>query len=160
MNSLLLGFTMLAITIGAYTTTLAQDLSGDELSINGFRNPSIGLEYRHQALSVHAGYYPTIISKDSEGESETTSFLRAGLTYWFLPVDGKDIPSSFYASASWLRGLDEERTIDDALLGEVGFRWMVWSGLHLRIGVAALYAEDESVKINPTPGIGYSFNLR
>lgn len=31
----------------------------NEISVNGFRNPSIGLEYRHQQISVHLGYYIT-----------------------------------------------------------------------------------------------------
>ena len=35
--------------------------SSKELSVNGFRNPSIGLEYRKNHVSVHAGYYITAL---------------------------------------------------------------------------------------------------
>jgi hypothetical protein len=130
----------------------AQQLSRNEISINGFRNPSIGLEYRRSHVSVHAGYYPTNFSA-----GVTTSFIRTGLTYWFLPVGKRPNPSSFYASASYVRGLDRDYAGKNGLMGEVGFRWIVWKGLNLRIGVAALTAPGESLKINPTPGISYSF---
>lgn len=42
-------------------------------------------------------------------------------------------------------------------MAEVGFRWMVWQGLNFRIGVAALASPGLDLKINPTPGISYSF---
>jgi hypothetical protein len=34
---------------------------------------------------------------------------------------------------------------------------MVWRGLNLRIGAIALIADGKDLKINPTPGISYSF---
>ncbi|WP_205435325.1 MULTISPECIES: hypothetical protein [Flavobacterium] len=46
---------------------------------------------------------------------------------------------------------------ENAAMTEIGFRWMVYKGLNLRIGVAALAANDKSLKVNPTPGISYSF---
>ena len=64
--------------------------SKHELSINAFRNPSIGIEYRYKHVSVHAGYYPTNFES-----GVTTEFVRTGLTYWFLPVGQKKNPSSF-----------------------------------------------------------------
>jgi hypothetical protein len=42
-------------------------------------------------------------------------------------------------------------------MSEVGFRWMAYKGLNLRIGVAVLAADGKSLKVNPTPGISYSF---
>lgn len=51
------------------------------ISINGFRNPSIGLEYQRQQVSIHAGYYPTNFTS-----GVTTEFMKAGVTYWFAPV--------------------------------------------------------------------------
>lgn len=138
--------------------------STHELSVNAFRNPSIGAEYRYKRVSVHAGYYPTILNDnattDAGATNNTTSFVRAGLTYWFLPVGQRRNPSSFYASASYVRGLDYEYTDRNGVMGEVGFRWMVVSGLNLRIGVAALKAPGRNLQINPTPGISYSFFFR
>lgn len=126
--------------------------SDHEISLNGFHNPSIGLEYRFKQISVHAGYYPTNFESNV-----TTEFLKAGATFWFLPVGKKENPSSFYTSLSYARGLTRDYKDKNAVIGEVGFRWMVFAGVNLRIGVAALAGEGESLKINPTPGISYSF---
>lgn len=123
-----------------------------ELSVNGFRNPSVGLEYRVKHMSIHGGYYPTAFKS-----GVNTNFLKAGVTYWFLPVGKKENPSSFYSSVSYARGFSKDYRDKNAAIGEVGFRWMAWKGLNLRIGVAALTAKGESLKINPTPGISYSF---
>jgi hypothetical protein len=46
-----------------------------------------------------------------------------------------------------------------AVAFEAGARFVVWEGLNFRLGVIALAAEGESLKINPTPSIGYSFNF-
>ena len=136
----------------ASAPVLAQtQLSKNEISVNGFRNPSVGLEFRHKHLSYHAGYYPTAFKS-----GETTNFVKVGVTSWFLPVGKKDNPSSFYAGASYLRGFNRDYEDKNALGVEAGFRWMVWKGLNLRIGVIAV-ATGESLKINPTPGISYSF---
>jgi len=126
--------------------------SKNELSINGFRNPSIGLEYRHQQISVHAGYYITAFEK-----GVTTKFFKAGVTAWFLPVGKKENPSSFYAGVSYLRGINLDYKDENALGMEAGFRWTVWKGLNVRIGAIAVAAKGHDVKINPTPGISYSF---
>ena len=125
--------------------------SKNEFSINGFRNPSIGLEYRHQHVSVHAGYYITAFEK-----GVTTKFFKAGVTAWFLPIGKKQNPSSFYAGASYLRGLNLDYKNENAVAMEAGFRWMVWKGLNLRIGAIGVAAKGHDVKINPTPGISYS----
>ncbi len=71
-----------ALLIIAGTATNAQSkFSKQELSINGFRNPSIGLEYRCQHVSVHGGYYITNFIQNT-----TTQFMKAGISYWFLPI--------------------------------------------------------------------------
>ncbi|GAB4402521.1 MAG: hypothetical protein OHK0039_00650 [Bacteroidia bacterium] len=127
-------------------------LSTHELSINGFRNPSVGLEYRYRAVSAHAGYYLTNF------ESGTTwQFVRCGVSLWFLPVGRREHPSSFYASLSYLRGLNRDYRGLNALATEVGFRAMIWKGLQARIGVVALAAPDRPLRINPTPSLNYSF---
>lgn len=142
------------MTLISFTSVpaLAQKLSDHEFSINGFRNPSVGAEYRYKNFSIHAGYYTTAFASGAY-----TNFMKTGLTYWFLPVGRKENPSSFYTSVSFARGLNRDYENKNAAIGEFGFRWMVWKGLNLRIGVAALTAKGESVKINPTPGISYSF---
>ena len=151
MKTLVIAFLLLASA-----PVLAQtQLSKNEISVNGFRNPSVGLELRHKHLSYHAGYYPTAFKS-----GETTNFVKVGVTSWFLPVGKKDNPSSFYAGASYLRGFNRDYVDKNALCVEAGFRWMVWKGLNLRIGAIAVAASGESLKINPTPGISYSFFIK
>ena len=100
------------------------------------------------------GYYVTNFES-----GVTTQFVKTGLTYWFLPVDKKEIPSSFYAGASYLRGLNRDYEDKNALGVEAGFRWMIWKGLNFRIGAIAIAAKGQSLQINPTPGISYSFKF-
>lgn len=126
----------------------------NQLSINGFRNPSIGLEYHYQQVSIHAGYYTTAFKS-----GEYTNFVKTGVTYWFLPVGKKEIPSSFYFGVSYLRGLTREYKDENAVAVEAGFRWVIWKGLNFRIGAIAVAAQDQDLKLNPTPGISYSFKF-
>lgn len=138
------------------SSTFAQEkLKNREISFNGFRNPSIGVEYRHHQISAHAGYYTTAFKS-----GEYTNFFKAGLSYWFLPVDKKEIPSSFYAGAAYMHGLNRDYKGKNAFSIETGFRWMIWKGLNLRLGIIAVSSEGSSVKINPTPGISYSIKLK
>lgn len=151
MKKNLLLASMLVLTSVAF----AQDkFPKNTLSINAFRNPSIGLEYQRKQVSVHAGYYITAFES-----GVTTKFLKAGLTYWFLPIGKKEIPSSFYAGASYLRGINLDYKNENAAAMEVGFRWMVWKGLNLRIGAIGVAAKGHDLKINPTPSINYSFKF-
>lgn len=129
-----------------------KQLSKNEFSINGFRSPSMGVEYRHQNVSVHAGYYITAFES-----GVTTKFFKAGATAWFLPVGKKENPSSFYAGASYLRGINLDYKNENAVAMEAGFRWMVWKGLNARIGAIGVAAKGHDVKINPAGGISYSF---
>jgi hypothetical protein len=144
-------FFILLLTLVSTTAFSQNRFSKHEFSINGFRNPSIGLEYRYHQVSVHAGYYMTAFEK-----GVTTKFYKAGVTAWFLPIGKKENPSSFYAGASYLRGINLEYKAENAVSMEAGFRWMVWKGLNLRLGAIALAAKGHDIKINPTPGISYS----
>ena len=146
---------LLAILLVITSTTIAQKtFPKHQLSINGFRNPSIGLEYQQRHLSVHGGYYVTNFTR-----GVTTEFLKTGLTYWFLPLGKKEMPSSFYVGASYLYGLTREYENKSAFALEAGFRWYVWKGLNLRLGVIGLKADRQDLKTNPTPGISYSFSF-
>ena len=144
-----------ALLLFIFNLAQAQDrFPKHTLSVNAFRNPSIGLEYQRAQISIHAGYYLTNFESNV-----TTEFLKTGITYWFLPVGQKSIPSSFYVGASYLRGLTRDYKNKNAIGLEAGFRWYAWKGLNLRIGVIALAAEGQEVKINPTPSISYSFQF-
>jgi hypothetical protein len=146
---------LLALFIALASSAFSQDrFPKNTISINAFRNPSIGLEYQRKQISIHAGYYPTNFESDI-----TTEFLKAGVTHWFLPVGKKEIPSSFYGGLSYLRGMTRDYKDKNALGIEAGFRWYIYRGLNLRIGVIALAAEGQDVKINPTPSISYSFKF-
>jgi hypothetical protein len=131
---------------------------GHELNINGFRAPSIGLEYRYSLVSIHTGAYTTIISKDDRGRNEATWFIKSGATLYFLPISlYRQRPSEFYVSASHVYGFQNDWEGKHGFIAELGWRWMVWRGINLRIGVAVLVGEgSDRVRVNPTPGIGYS----
>ncbi|MDX2062390.1 MAG: hypothetical protein SFY70_04970 [Bacteroidia bacterium] len=149
-----------ALAAGAITQVHAQSrFEGHDLSINGFRNPSIGLEYRRGQVSGHVGYYSTILPTGVGDTDETNGYLRTGATVWFLPF-GKLVPtpSSAYASASWLVSTHETPSFAPGLLLETGLRFFVWRGLNARIGVAALMRPGKTY-INPTPGISWTIPL-
>lgn len=144
--------TIIAMLIVASTSAFAQkEFSKNEFSINGFRAPSIGLEYRYKKVSFHGGYYLTAF------DTKTTNFVKVGATYWFAPVGKKENPSSFYTGAAYMRGLNEDYKDKNALGAEVGFRWMIVKGLNLRIGVITVAASGETLKFNPAGGLSYSF---
>lgn len=163
----------LAIATPATAQTADQDpasaaqsaVRGHELMLNGFRAPSMGLEYRLGMVSVHAGAYPTIIDDEQlHGEGGTTWFAKAGLSLWFLPVPimGNE-RSSFYAGASYLNDFDARGWGHSAQI-EGGFRWVIHEGLFLRLGASALYSPGRScttencatVKVRPNPGLGWA----
>ena len=141
-------------TAFAQKDSLVSSNSSDKISINGFRNPSIGAEYQRGAFSVHAGYYITALEK-----GVTTQFVKVGVTHWVFPTDKKEVPSSFYISASYLRGFNNDHKDENALGMEIGYRYTIIKGLNVRLGVMALASPNQTLKINPTPGISYTFNL-
>ena len=141
-------------TAFAQKDTVVTSHTSDKISINGFRNPSIGLEYQRGAFSVHGGYYITALEK-----GVTTQFVKVGVTHWVFPTDKKEVPSSFYVSASYLRGFNNDYKDENALGMEVGYRYTIIKGLNVRLGVIAIASPNQTLKINPTPGISYTFNL-
>jgi hypothetical protein len=129
-----------------------------ELTVNLFRSPSMGLEYRESFVGFHAGFYPTVISQDAHGNNETTWFLKLGVTgYVGRFALGGDAPSSFFTSVSYVRGLNHGW--GNGLVVDAGFRWVAWRGLNLRLGGCVLLSPGQSPRVNPTPGIGWSFPL-
>lgn len=146
---------ILAMLLSALTPVVSQTkFPIHQISINGFRNPSIGLEYQYNKTSLHAGYYVSNFEKDV-----TTEFVKVGVTEWFLPFGKKEHPSSFYSGASFIRGMTRDYKNTNSLGLEAGVRWYVWKGLNFRLGVIALLSKDKETKINPTPSISYSIKL-
>jgi hypothetical protein len=127
------------------------------VGVNIFRNPSIGLELRDGPVSVHIGGYPTILSKDEAGNSETTWFLKAGATLFVLPhiLYGREV-NELYLQASYLRGLNQG--YEHAFMADIGYRFMIWRGLNARLGAAVLIAPEHKAHINPTPGAGFGYS--
>jgi hypothetical protein len=147
----------LSISAGAETSTMgdAQPFAaGREIMVHGFRAPSIGVEYRHGFVGLHAGAYTSVL--DTAGRA--TWFFKAGATAYFLPVRlTSERFSSLYVSASWLHGTGAEW--GNAFMPEAGFRWAVWKGIDLRLGAAVLLSPGKRVYVNPTPGISWSISL-
>lgn len=144
-NALVVWFLTMA-TLGSSSANAA------DLFLNLFRNPSIGPELRVKYASLHTGYYPTNISKDSQGDNVTTEFIRTGLTLW---------PTNYlYFSASHLYGLTRDRKNKHFVIYEGGVQALVWKDrLALRLGVAVIPSDEFGTKVNPTPGISLRFPL-
>jgi hypothetical protein len=121
------------------------------ITLNGFRMPSIGPEYRTGDFSWHAGMYPTIVSKNDEGVSETTWFGRSGMTWWPL--------SFLFVDVSYLFGLNKDYRNDHGVILNPGLQYRFLDIVVLRLGVAALASPGHALKINPTPGVGLTFAL-
>jgi len=132
--------------LGVSTQAAAQAAKPAErgLYLTMFRSPSTGLEWRAGHVAVHAGFYPTIISRD--GERANTNLARAGITWY-----AKDRGTSVYVSPSFVWSLD--RDWKNGALTEVGLRGRVYRGLNGRLGVGVLTSIDGEVRVNPTVGL-------
>lgn len=115
------------------------------LTLNLFRNPSIGAEYRTGNLAFHLGAYTTIISQNEQGESVATWFVKAGATYWATEF--------YYVSASYLYGLNNDWQNRSGVMVDTGLQATVLERVHFRLGVAALFSQGHSPRLNPTPGV-------
>jgi hypothetical protein len=137
------------LLLGSAMSALAQSDSG-EWSLNGFRNPSVGLEYRKGDYSVHAGYYSTILRDPGSARSEASGFARVGATRWF--------DDRWYVSASALRGVDGPRDGRNFVIVEAGAQVRPHPKVALRLGVAVIpAAHGFKTKVNPTPGVSLVF---
>lgn len=138
----------------------SEKLHGNEFSINAFRNPSIGAEIRHNKVSGHIGYYTTILTRDGKTSTFANSFIRTGISYWYLVFGKSETPSALYTSASWLRGIDFDYKSQNVALIETGARFHIWHGINFRLGVALLTGGGKPAQINPTPGLSWSYKFK
>ncbi|WP_309708234.1 hypothetical protein [Armatimonas sp.] len=125
-----------------------------QLSVNGFRSPSIGLEYRQGAYSLHTGYYTSILSQSDSRNKRSTAFIKTGVSHYF----GGDQKREWFVSAAHVRGRTEGWKKDGAFL-EAGGRWQVAKRLELRLGAGLLLVSGKPARLNPTPGISYTIPL-
>ncbi len=140
----------LVALLGLLATTPAT--AADGWTFNTFRNPSIGLERRQGAWSVHSGYYTTILRDAGDARSEASGFWRTGVTAWW--------GERAYASLSHLRGLDGRRQGRDFAIVEAGWQFEPRDGLKLRMGLALIpAAHGFEHKLNPTPGLSLALPL-
>lgn len=127
----------------AQTTTSAKSAERG-LYLTIFRSPSTGLELRAGHAAVHAGFYPTIISRD--GNRDNANFARAGVT-WYAKAQG----ASVYISPSFVWSLS--RGWRNGALTEAGFRGRLFRALNGRLGLGVLTTVDGKVRVNPTVGM-------
>lgn len=143
--------------------SLLETLPQREFILHGFRAPVTGVELREGPLGFHLGVYPTILGDDGV----TTWFTKMGLSLYFLSFAGtaEGRESGFVASVSLMQGLSGDRavTLDlqrgTAFAGDLAFRWAVWKGLDLRIGVSLIGTAAGELFVNPTPGVSWSVPL-
>jgi hypothetical protein len=114
------------------------------LNLTIFRSPATGVELRSGHVSVHAGFYPTIISND--GVRDNVNFIRIGGSYY-----AKSSGSTPYITPSVMISLD--RDWKHGALTEVGYRAALYRTLHGRLGAAVLTTIDGEVRVNPTIGM-------
>ena len=124
---------------------------------------SIGSDYEK------AGVLEQILSTQNISENDFDATLKvvqtigsdyekAGILEKLLQA--QNIPSeNFNKLLSVVNSIGSDYEKKNAVSAEAGFRWMIWKGLNFRIGVIAVAAKDQDVKINPTPGISYSFKF-
>ncbi|MDX1930964.1 MAG: hypothetical protein SFU56_00005 [Capsulimonadales bacterium] len=124
------------------------------LYVNGFRAPSIGLEYRENAFSVHSGFYTTILSKTDSKEKRSTNFIKTGVTYYFAGNRAREM----YLSVAHVRGLTDGWKKDGAFF-EYGTRWQIGKRLEFRLGAGVLAVPGRSARLNPTPGLSFALPL-
>jgi hypothetical protein len=108
-----------------------------------FRSPATGLELRAGRAAVHAGHYPTILTRD--GVRGNVDFVRAGVTYYARPSGATP-----YVSPSLVVSLD--RGWRGGALTEAGVRGRLYRRLNGRLGAAVLTTTDGLVRVNPTVG--------
>lgn len=137
-----------------------------QLTVHGFRSPSIGVELREGFFAFHVGLFPLIVDASESGEARTTWFLKTGVTAYFLRYDlGSGRPSSLFASVSLVQGLNNAWDVNRSVThgtgvhGELGLVWAAWRGLDLRLGVGVLLGFDGRLQVHPTPGVSWSFVL-
>lgn len=140
--------TVLALAILACSAPLAAQSPANVpergVYLTIFRSPATGVELRRGHAAVHAGFYPTILSRD--GRSDNTNFIRVGATY-YLRARG----STPYITPSLMVSLDPDWK--HGALTELGFRATLYRALHGRLGAAVLTTTDGAVRVNPTVGM-------
>lgn len=136
-----------------------------ELTVHGFRSPSMGVELRDGWLGFHLGLFPLIADEGDDG-TRTTWFVKTGVTAYPWRVDlGSGRLSGPFVSLSLMQGLNNEWNVSTSVgdgagvHGELGFRWAVTSGLDLRLGLGVLFGSEGRVVVHPTPGISWTVAL-
>lgn len=134
-----------------------------QVTVHGFRSPSIGVEIRSGFFAFHVGAFPLIVDATETGEARTTWFLKTGATAYFLRFDlGSGRPSSLFVSVSLMQGLNHAWDVSQSVTrgtgfhGELGVLWAAWRGLDVRLGVGLLVGLDGRVHVHPTPGLSWS----
>lgn len=124
----------------------AQTAPAPERGINMtiFRSPATGVELRSGHMSLHAGFYPTILSRNDVRTN--VNFIRVGGSY-YLNESG----SSPYVTPSIVISLDREWK--HGALTELGYRAKIYRRLNARLGVGVLTTTDGEVRVNPTVGM-------
>jgi hypothetical protein len=131
----------------------APEFDGRRVSVNIFRSPSTGLDYRvADHASVHAGHYPTVLS--IEGDRENVNFVRLGGTFWLSTGSGP------YLSTGVAFSLERD-VWDHSFANEAGYHQRLGSRLSARLGAILLTTTDlKRSRLNPTIGLSVRLGSR
>ena len=145
--------TLIALALAAIPATLPAQPGERGLALTVFRSPATGLELRAGRAAAFAGFYPTILRADGQADGESTSFVRAGAT-WYLRPRGW----SPFVSPSIVWSLD--RDWRNGALTEAGVRFPLGSRVNGRLGVGVLTTFDGEARVNPTVGLDIPLGRR
>lgn len=126
----------------------APEFASRRLSVNVFRAPSTGLDYRMgDHGSVHAGFYPTVLR--IEGERENVNLVRLGGTFWLRTGSGPYLSSGVALSL-------ERAAWGHSFANELGWHQNFGSRWAARLGAIVLTTTDlERSRLNPTVGMSF-----
>jgi hypothetical protein len=126
----------------------APEFEGRKLSVNIFRAPSTGLDYRlSNHASVHAGFYPTVL--EIQDDRENVNFIRVGGTFWLSTGSGP------YVSTGVALSLERDAW-EHSFANEAGYQQHLGSRLSIRLGAILLTTTDlQASRLNPTIGLSF-----
>jgi hypothetical protein len=129
------------------------EFEGQRLSVNIFRAPSTGLDYRFSDhASVHAGHYPTVLSIN--GDNTNVNFVRLGGTFWLSTGSGPYLSTGVAFSM-------EPSVWDHSIANEAGYHQRLGSRVSARLGAILLSTTDfERTRLNPTIGLSVRLGSR
>lgn len=112
-----------------------------------YQNPDTGVEFKTDALSFYAGWYPARLRTEDDGPVGLVKFFKIGIRHYF-----SNVGSAFYISAA--EALSMNQYWDNALVFDGGYRWNFFRFFDVRAGVGMLFTATKTPRIDLNIGLG------